>query len=314
MREIRKTATDDTKGQKCNICLEAVHPRTGEGLVRGCACGDRDGVSSPELGVAHVSCLARQAEILVAEAEEDNLDDDKWHRWHKCSLCEQRYHGVVRCALGWACWRTYVGRPEADTCRASAMTQLGNGMHAAGKHQERLKVLEAELAIDKRLDAPEIVLLDTISNLAACYDDLGRHDAAHNMFAHVFERTRAVHGNEAEETFLAAFNYADSFISKKEFAAAVSLLREWIPRAVEVFGPDFEYTPDLRLAYARAIFEDTRTQNLIEALVILEDVVTRMQRIYGFYPYTREAQAFLECARMRGEDADAAGVGSSKAL
>ena len=29
----------DTKGQKCYICLEAVHPRTGEGLVRGCACG-----------------------------------------------------------------------------------------------------------------------------------------------------------------------------------------------------------------------------------------------------------------------------------
>jgi hypothetical protein len=49
----------DTKGQKCYICLEAVHPRTGEGLVRGCACGDRDGVSSPELGVAHVSCFGR---------------------------------------------------------------------------------------------------------------------------------------------------------------------------------------------------------------------------------------------------------------
>ncbi|CAH0372312.1 unnamed protein product, partial [Pelagomonas calceolata] len=26
----------DTKGQKCYICLEAVHARTGEGLVRGC--------------------------------------------------------------------------------------------------------------------------------------------------------------------------------------------------------------------------------------------------------------------------------------
>ena len=26
-------------GQKCYLCLEAVHPHTGEGLVRGCACG-----------------------------------------------------------------------------------------------------------------------------------------------------------------------------------------------------------------------------------------------------------------------------------
>ena len=50
-----EACADDTKGQKCYICLEAIHPHTGEGLVRGCACGDRDGVKSPELGVAHVS-------------------------------------------------------------------------------------------------------------------------------------------------------------------------------------------------------------------------------------------------------------------
>ena len=61
---------EDTKGQKCYICLEAVHPHTGEGLVRGCACGDRDGVSSPELGVAHVTCLARQ----LRNARNEQLD------------------------------------------------------------------------------------------------------------------------------------------------------------------------------------------------------------------------------------------------
>ena len=56
-----EACADDTKGQKCYICLEAVHSRTGEGLVRGCACGDREGVSSPELGVAHVSSPRRAA-------------------------------------------------------------------------------------------------------------------------------------------------------------------------------------------------------------------------------------------------------------
>ena len=53
-----------------------------------------------------------QAKILDAEAEENNLDfkvqNEKWKRWYSCSLCEQEYHGVVRCALGWACWKTYV--------------------------------------------------------------------------------------------------------------------------------------------------------------------------------------------------------------
>ena len=109
---------DDTKGQKCYICLEAVHPRTGEGLVRGCACGDRDGVASGSTGIAHVSCLAEEAKTLLAEAEENNLDgkalDERWRRWDNCQLCEQRYHSVVACALGWACWKTYVGRPETD--------------------------------------------------------------------------------------------------------------------------------------------------------------------------------------------------------
>ena len=146
---------DDTKGQKCYICLEAVHSRTGEGLVRGCACGDRDGVSSPELGVAHVSCLALQAKLLAAEAEEKKLDgealDAVWARWHTCSLCEHEYHGVVRCALGWACWRTYVGRPEVDWARRDAMMQLGNGLADVDHHEDALPVREAELAIHRRL-------------------------------------------------------------------------------------------------------------------------------------------------------------------
>ena len=75
--------------------------------MRGCSCRGT-------AGFAHVSCLAEQAKILVADADERNLDDDKFERWQTCRLCEQDYHGVVRCALGWACWKTYLGRPETD--------------------------------------------------------------------------------------------------------------------------------------------------------------------------------------------------------
>ena len=63
---VKKCAVD-TKGQTCYICTEALHWKTKEGLVRGCACR---GTS----GFAHVSCLAEQAKILYAEAEENNLD------------------------------------------------------------------------------------------------------------------------------------------------------------------------------------------------------------------------------------------------
>ena len=49
------------------------------------------------------------AKILFAEAEENNKPRHYpvVARWASCSLCEQRYHGVVACALGWACWKTY---------------------------------------------------------------------------------------------------------------------------------------------------------------------------------------------------------------
>ena len=71
--------------------------------MRGCSCRGT-------AGFAHVSCLAEQAKILMDEAEYNNLDSKvkRWKRWHTCGLCEQDYHGVVYCALGWACWKTYL--------------------------------------------------------------------------------------------------------------------------------------------------------------------------------------------------------------
>ena len=68
-----EACAEDTKGQTCYICTQALHWKTKEGLVRMCACGDRDGVASGTTGIAHVSCLAEQAKILVTEAEENNL-------------------------------------------------------------------------------------------------------------------------------------------------------------------------------------------------------------------------------------------------
>ena len=59
-----EACTDDTKGRTCYICMEGVKRHTGEGLVRMCACNGT-------AGYAHVSCLAEQAKILVAEGEEN---------------------------------------------------------------------------------------------------------------------------------------------------------------------------------------------------------------------------------------------------
>jgi len=69
---------DDTKGQTCYICTQALHLKTKEGLVRMCACRGT-------AGFAHVSCLAEQAKILMEEAEYNNLDEKvkqaRWGQW-----------------------------------------------------------------------------------------------------------------------------------------------------------------------------------------------------------------------------------------
>ena len=133
-------------------------------------------------GFAHVSCLAEQAKILVAEAEENNLGhkalDERWDRWHTCSLCEQEYHGVVRFALGCACWKTYLGRREEDWARRFAMRQLGNGLFAAEHFEDALSMRETELSMLRRLGASEGDILDVQGNISITYGKLGRYERA----------------------------------------------------------------------------------------------------------------------------------------
>ena len=75
--------------------------------MRGCSCRGT-------AGFAHVSCLAEEAKVLVAEAEENNLGDEglleRARRWHTCGLCDQNL-GLLRQA-----------RHVRKTCRAAART------------------------------------------------------------------------------------------------------------------------------------------------------------------------------------------------
>ena len=99
------------EGATCYICTEAVVQRTGEGLVNGfCACGDRDGVDAGTTGVAHVSCLVRDAELAQDDEMLRSFHQDRNERWHTCRLCGKKYHGDVERAMGWAWWRANLSR------------------------------------------------------------------------------------------------------------------------------------------------------------------------------------------------------------
>jgi tetratricopeptide (TPR) repeat protein len=288
---------DDTKGQTCYICTQALHWKTKEGLVRGCSCRGT-------AGFAHVSCLAEQAKILVAEAEENNLDADvkfgRFCRWDLCSLCEQDYHGVVRCALGWACWKTYVGRPEADQVRHAAISVLGAGLQEAKLYEDALSVQEADLATRRRFGQSAYNILIAQGNLANTYAKFGRLEQALPLQRDVYLGTLKLCGNQHEETFRAANNYAANLVDLGRHAEAKALLRKMTPVARRVLGESHEITLHSRTIYAQALYADpdATLDDDREAVTTLEDAERTARRVLGgAHPNMAKIERSLQQAR-----------------
>ncbi len=246
-------------------------------------------------GFAHVSCLARAAQVAVERDVQNG-----WLRWCMCGLCEQKYHGVVKCALAWACWKTYVGRPEDGW--GIAMMMLGAGLFHAEKYEDALSVIEAELSMKRRLGrgADEDEILTAQSNLANTYDALGRHGEASQMYREVYSRRVRLKGEEHQGTLRAAFHYATSLFELKRFEEAKSLLRESIPVARRRVGEGHELTLRLRSNYAGALCRDPNAtlDDLREAVTTFEDVERIARRVVGgAHPLTKLFESHLRRAR-----------------
>ena len=269
-------------------------------------------------GFAHVSCLAEQAKILVAEAEENNLGNEalseRFARWYTCSLCEQGHHGVVACALGWACWKTFVGRPETDMLRITAMGLLGGGLLDADYHEDALSVREAELSMKLRLGVPQGSILTTQNNLAIAYDAVGRHEEALRLKREVYSGRLKLNGRENRMTLIAAGNYASSLVSLQRFEDAKLVLRKILPVAQRVLGENDILRLRMRKTLATALFadafpEDSATlsaslTDLREAVTTLEDVARIARRVLGgAQPFVAEFELALRNSRAALGDA-----------
>ncbi|CAH0379646.1 unnamed protein product [Pelagomonas calceolata] len=292
-----EACAEDTKGQTCYICTQALHWKTKEGLVRGCSCRGT-------AGFAHVSCLAEQAKILMAEAEENNLGakalNARFGRWYACSLCEQDYHGVVACALSWACWKTYLGRPKADHIRRVALTQLGNGLSDARHHLDALSVRKTDLLMLRCLGAPEENVLAAQGNLASTYQSLGRFEEALSMRRDVYSGRLKLNGEEHEYTLVAANGYALSLKQLNRFKEVKSVLRKTMPVARRVLGENHDRTLKMRTTYARALYEDpgATLDDLREAVTTLEEPEQTARRVFGgAHPLTAGIEGTLRKAR-----------------
>ena len=276
----------DTAGQRCYICFG--EGDEDEGLVRGCSCRGGN-------GCAHVSCLARGA-----QAADERDADTGWSRWLTCGLCEQDYHGVVSCALGWACWKTYVDRPEEDQVRALAMSVLGNGLSCVWRLEEASSVQEAQLSMYRRIGTSEHNILVAQSNLANTYQALGRHEKALLMKRDVYSGRLTLNGEEHEQTLMAAVNYASTLIDLERFEEANPLMCKTIPVARRVLGESDETTLAMRQVYTMALFGDDRAtlDDLRESVTTIEESTRTARRVFGgAHPLTSDIEEYLQEAR-----------------
>ena len=241
---------------------------------------------------------------MCDEAEENNLDwgakYPRFRRWDTCSLCEQKYHGVVGCALGWGSWKTYVGRAEADWARRLAMNLLGNGLAGARQDEEALSVREAQLSMMRRIGAPEEDVLVAQINVATTYSALGRDKEALSMRRDVYSGRLKLHGGEHVETLRAANNYASSLFALRRFVEAKALLLKTVPVARRVLGNSDELTFHLRANYARALYTDpdATLDYFREAATTFEEMERTARRVLGSsHPLTTAIDGDLQKAR-----------------
>jgi len=238
------------------------------------------------------------------EAEENNLglkvQNARLLRWHRCSLCEQKYHGVVACALGWACWKTYVGRPEGNWTHRFALGLLGNGLQSAEHNEEALSVKEAELSTERRLGASASSILAVQTNLATTYAKLGLLGEALRVRQDVYSARVKLSGEEHYDTLIAANNCALSLLDLKRFKETKALLRKMIPVVRRVLGESHEITLQMRWNYGEALRRDSGStlDDVREAVTSLEDAERTARRVLGgAHPNTCLMAESLENAR-----------------
>ncbi len=222
--------------------------------------------------------------------------DNAMIRWEVCALCGQEHHGAVRGALGWACWKTYVGRPETEFIRNDALAALGRSLGTAQHHEESLVAFESRLEIMKRVFpfiAPVAIIMCK-DNISTCYDNLGRYDEALALKRELYTSWLRLAGPKGVDTYRAALNLAIVLLRRPEENAseAKSFLGEVLPRAERALGPDHNHTLEMRVMLGDATHKapDATLDDCREAEKNLQDVIRRYRRRFG------DAHPLMGCA------------------
>ncbi|CAH0376006.1 unnamed protein product, partial [Pelagomonas calceolata] len=175
------------------------------------------------------------------------------------------------------------GRPETDTARRMAIGILGNGLHYAKQFEGALSVGEAELAMLRRVGAPEDIMLVAQGNLATTYNTLGRHEQAIHMFRDVHLGYARLLNEEDRSNIIAALGHTFPLLCLQRFAEAKALLQKMIPVAQRALGESDELTLRMRARYATALYGDPAAtlDDLREAVATLEEIERTARRVLG---------------------------------
>ena len=163
-----------------------------------------------------------------------------------------------------------------------------------------MSVREAELAMERRLGAPEDSMLVSLNNLADTYHRLGRFEQALQTKRDVYLRCVKLNGENHEGTLTAAGNYATGLFCLKNFEEGKSLMRKIIPVAQRVLGGSDYLTITMRWNYVRALYEDPAATrgDLREAVATLEDTEPTARRVFGgAHPLTTGIEKDLRVTR-----------------
>ena len=225
----------------------------------------------------------------------------------------------LRLALGWAMWKTYLGRAEWDSVRRDAMGGcLGVALRVSARPEEALPMLEAELALTLLYYShDEEAILTSQSNLASCFSDLGRHDEALVLKRAVYARKAALLGVSHKNTILSGVCLVATLKNLDLWDEVTELRDQLLPAARRSLGDDHDLTLRLRQNLAatlqlkpgrtrhdpRLIHTDQRAvlmfdlntgDDLLEAETIMQDVARRRRRVFGpVHPQTLHAEAHL---------------------
>ena len=272
-----------TKDQTCYICMDGAEE---EGLVRACACRGT-------AGFAHLSCLVQQAQIAVQRGLENQetrlIPRLKW--WWTCRLCEQHHHGTVVGALSWACWQTYLGRPEGDNLRDLALQVLAVKMQA--DPSGRLAILEPLLARLRTESDDPTRFLYTRAQIAKCLALLERNDECLAMRRELYEASEGQHPNIK---WSLAIDYGEALTTARD-AGAVEFCRDLVARATRELGEESHITERCLMGHARALCVPRRrhalsSASLSEAEAIVAAIARKWRRRLGdSHPNTRIAEA-----------------------